>query len=516
MSDFFDRALHFLGQHSTNTFVLNIGAMDGIMFDEMYGYTAMYNFKGLYVEPIPYLFEKLKNNVPLNGNLFENCAIAEYDGEIEMIMIDHKVIDEGLVHQCFYGMSAVYPPKNGLGSEGDRATVEKYGQRVKVKCMTLESLLNKHQITTIDVFKVDAEGYDYKIFKQLDLVKFKPKVVRLEWVNLSKEDQADIINTFDKHNYVYDIAFDITAISNELYQQLKAIPKSIPRVESKTEPLNSNITLVTGLWDIKRSELEGSWARSYKDYLDQFVKLLEVSNNMIIFGDVQLEAVVWKKRKHSNTLFIRRNLDWFKQNDYYNLIQKIRTNPNWYSQADWLKTSPQAKLEMYNPIVMSKMFLLNDARILDKFNSTYIFWIDAGLTFTVHPGYFTHDKVLDKLPKYVSNFTFVAFPYIANEEIHGFAFKKICQYATREVNKVARGGFFGGPTQIIQQINGIYYHLLMETLSNGYMGTEESIFSIMMCKYPNVVSYVEIEENGLLWRFFEDLKDQKVEVKYLM
>lgn len=517
MSDFFDKALHYLGQNSKDTFVINIGAMDGVMFDEMVGYTFIYKFKGLYVEPIPYLFEKLKTNMP-TGSMFENSAIAEYNGEIEMIMIDPKVIDDRLVHPCFYGMSAVYPPKNGLGSDGDKAVVEKYGQLIKVPCMTFESLMTKHQIKSVDVIKMDAEGYDYKIFKQIDLTKYKPKVVRLEWINLSKEDQQDIINTFNKHGYIYDIAFDITAISPELRIHLETnLTSDDPGlIHKKAQEMAVHaVTLVTGLWDIKRSELEGSWARSYQDYLDQFMKLLEVDNNMIIFGDTKLETVVWKRRKASNTMFIQIDLNWFKQNEYYSKIQKIRTDPTWYEQVTWLTTSPQAKLEMYNPLVMSKMFLLNDARILDKFNSTHMFWIDAGLSFTVHPGYFTHDKVLEKLPKYITNFSFVAFPYIANTEIHGFAFKRINEYANREVNKVARGGFFGGPTEIIGQINSLYYHLLLDTLSDGYMGTEESIFSIMIYKYPQIVSYFEIEENGLLWRFFEDLKNDKVEMKYL-
>ena len=41
---------------------------------------------------------------------------------------------------------------------------------------------------------------------------------------------------------------------------------------------------------------------------------------------------------------------------------------------------------MYNPLVMSKVFLLNDAKIMDKFNSENLFWIDAGISNTVHIG----------------------------------------------------------------------------------------------------------------------------------
>jgi hypothetical protein len=162
---------------------------------------------------------------------------------------------------------------------------------------------------------------------------------------------------------------------------------------------------------------------------------------------------------------------------------------------------------------MSKMFLLNDARIMDQFNSEMMFWIDAGLTNTVHPGYFTHDKVLEKLPKYISKFSFVCFPYEANNEIHGFEFNKLNSIAGSQVNKVARGGFFGGPKHTISDMNGIYYNLLKNTLSEGYMGTEESIFSIMCYTHSDLINYFEIESNGLFGKFFEDLKNDSLTPK---
>src|SRR5260221_13965869 len=135
MADLFDIMLHYFGQNNMKIFTISIGAMDGVMFDELYSYSTLYNFKGLYVEPIPYLFEKLKNNISPT-NLFGNSAISDYDGEIEMITIDKGAIDNKMVHPCFYGMSAVYPPKNGLGSSGDKQTVDTYGQIIKVPCIT--------------------------------------------------------------------------------------------------------------------------------------------------------------------------------------------------------------------------------------------------------------------------------------------------------------------------------------------------------------------------------------------
>jgi hypothetical protein len=273
------------------------------------------------------------------------------------------------------------------------------------------------------------------------------------------------------------------------------------------------ITLVTGLWDIGRGEMTDGWSRSFDHYLNNFSKLLKVENNMIIFGDQKLKDFVFKYRKEENTQFVLRDLDWFRKNEFYDLIQKVRKNPSWYNQVGWLKESTQARLEMYNPLVMSKMFLLHDAKLLDKFNSNLMYWIDAGLTNTVHEGYFTHDKVLDKIEKQFNKFTFVCFPYEANTEVHGFDYKKMCELSGTNTKIVTRGGFFGGDKESISQMNVLYYDLMMDTLTSGYMGTEESLFTILLHQNKTLIEYCEIESNGLMYKFFEDLKTNKVIIK---
>ena len=213
------------------------------------------------------------------------------------------------------------------------------------------------------------------------------------------------------------------------------------------------ITLVTGLWDIGRGDLSEGWSRSFDHYLSKFEQLLQVDCNMIIFGDSELEKFVNQRRSVTNTQFVLRDLNWFRNNEFYNQIQSIRTNPKWYNLAGWLKESTQARLEMYNPLVMSKMFLLHDAVLLDKFNSEKLYWIDAGLANTVHMGYLTHDKVLPRIDDLFSNFTFICFPYVADKEIHGFDINKMDIITGTRVDKVCRGGFFGGPVNLIRQMN---------------------------------------------------------------
>jgi len=58
---------------------------------------------------------------------------------------------------------------------------------------------------------------------------------------------------------------------------------------------------------------------------------------------------------------------------FWDKTHEIRNNSNWLNQAGWLSGSPQAVLEYYNPIVQSKMFMLNDVTIWNPFNTEYFF-----------------------------------------------------------------------------------------------------------------------------------------------
>jgi hypothetical protein len=82
----------------------------------------------------------------------------------------------------------------------------------------------------------------------------------------------------------------------------------------------NKVTFVTGLWNIRRDELQEGWSRSFKHYLDKFEQLLQIDANLIIFGESDLEKFVCERRDKKNTQFIVRSQDWFK-NNFYDKIQ---------------------------------------------------------------------------------------------------------------------------------------------------------------------------------------------------
>ena len=290
------------------------------------------------------------------------------------------------------------------------------------------------------------------------------------------------------------------------------IKRKVKSIQIETPKSNSNTTIVTGLWDLGRGSIDGWAKRDFQQYKDRFFELLETDAQMAIWVPRDLEAEVLAIRGNKPTRIYIRELEDFKVwFPFWNQLQEIRTNPDWYNFAGWLSESPQAALEYYNPMMMCKMFMVNDTAITNPFNSEYFYWIDGGLTSTVSRGYFTHDNVLDKLEEYsdsIQKLTFITYPYESNDEIHGFERIKMAQYCGVEyVNKISRGGFWGGGKEQIHQLNSLYYAILDSTLNNRYMGADECLFTILTYKYPELIQPFEIEGNGLVWPFFEMLKN---------
>lgn len=279
------------------------------------------------------------------------------------------------------------------------------------------------------------------------------------------------------------------------------------------EPLvNNNLTIVTGIWDLRRDEAGEGFKRPFSHYVSKFEELLQIDANLVIFISQEHEELVWKHRSPHNTKVYYKEVDDFRNKfDGYSLVQKIRQDEKWYNQVGWLKESTQATLELYNPMVMSKMFMLHDASIFNPFNTEYFIWLDGGITSTVNQGYFVNDRILDRITPCLDKFFFISFPYDTSTEIHGFELEGMKKFSNSDtVNYVCRAGLFGGSKKYISKANVLYYRLLMDTLNQGYMGTEESIFTIMSYLEPENYQRYMIESNGLISTFAEALKNDKV------
>lgn len=211
-------ALNILGKKLPNAKVIQIGAMDGISFDETKEFLDLHEWKSVLVEPIPELFEKLKQNLAYRKNTsFENSAICEFDGMVDMLTIPKNTVKNDNIKEWHFGMSSIYPVKNEFKNK-DFDIQKLHGITIRVPALTIPSLLSKYDIDNVDIFICDAEGYDWIIFNQLDLINIRPKFIRLEFEHLNEEEKSLLIKKLKRYNYSYEISgeysLNIDAIDN--------------------------------------------------------------------------------------------------------------------------------------------------------------------------------------------------------------------------------------------------------------------------------------------------------------
>ena len=335
-------------------------------------------------------------------------------------------------------------------------------------------------------------------------------------INVFDKYENEILSQIEEHEFIYRLNFlcvrknfskkgKVGHFEDFVIQKKEVVPEidDMPKFD-----VNENLTIVTGLWDINRV------GRDFSHYIENFKRFLDIPQNLFIYIPREYEYLVWEKRSKENTFVKIYELDDIKNlySPFWDKTQELRNSPEWLCQAGWLPESPQAKLEWYNPIVQSKMFMLNDASIWNPFNTEYFFWLDAGITNTVPHTHLVENNVLHKLTDFGNPFLFISYPYEANTEIHGFTFDAMNRFAGTKVDYVCRGGLFGGHKHQLNEANATYYSLLSKTLGSNYMGTEESLFTIMSYNEPQLYRRFELDGNGLIVKFTQAVIDGEVKI----
>lgn len=268
------------------------------------------------------------------------------------------------------------------------------------------------------------------------------------------------------------------------------------------QPHEMSITLVTCLLDIDRSELEHDeyqFRREFKMYLDALEDWLAHKYPKVVYTseDIANEMMTrMDEETKSTTKFVytsRKELEtkWLGP-DNYARVQQIRTSKEWVSRASWLQNSPQAKLKDYNPIVMSKMFMMRDAARQNLWNTTHFLFVDAKhncrqpKVMTPKNDHIIRAHMFDRL-------LLTTFDYTPAQEVHGFEYSKFNSYCNladtsrKQLVKVGRGGIFGGSAFVLEFIAAMYDVALTATLRRGLMGTEENILAILKYQVPQYV-----------------------------
>lgn len=156
----------------TDGFFIECGANDGVSQSNTLLFEKQFNWKGLLVEPNPYNYEKCK----LNRNVIvENYALvsSKYkEKTIEGYFTNSNETAGGL-------MSQVKQLPDYLLYEN----IFNETSSISVPCITLNALIQKHNITSIDFFSLDVEGYELEVLDGLCFDNIRPKYILIETAN---------------------------------------------------------------------------------------------------------------------------------------------------------------------------------------------------------------------------------------------------------------------------------------------------------------------------------------------
>jgi len=193
--------LFALARKQKNVFVLQVGANDGVTNDPIHQFVTRYKWKGLLLEPLPDIFEKLQHNYQNeDGIVLHNAALADRDG----VMTFYRIKAGADVPEWCNGLGS-FSRETVLSHKNRFPLIENHVVEQAVEALSFSTLVVKHGITAIDVIMIDAEGYDYEVLQQIDFQRFRPSLVIYEQIHLSdavKRASIEMLNKagYDVHN----------------------------------------------------------------------------------------------------------------------------------------------------------------------------------------------------------------------------------------------------------------------------------------------------------------------------
>lgn len=148
---------------------VQVGAFDGTSEDDLTRLLPLGQVEGVLVEPQPEPFEELKTRFAAEDRLhLVNAAIDAERGEQDF-----------------------FRPRWGASrlASFDRDNLLRHGVAAAdivsspVRCLPLDELLAEMGLEQLDVLQIDAEGHDLAVLATVDLDRWKPSVIRLEYLH---------------------------------------------------------------------------------------------------------------------------------------------------------------------------------------------------------------------------------------------------------------------------------------------------------------------------------------------
>ena len=154
-----------------NGFYVDVGAHDGISLNNTLYFEKNNNWRGINIEPIKKVFEKLVLNRPNNINL--NCAICNNDGETEFLC------NTGYT-EMLSGIKDNFDKRHLMRLQSENIESKSTTEIIKVQTKKLETILHENNISHVNYLSIDVEGAEFEVIKSINFDKVFIDVIGFE------------------------------------------------------------------------------------------------------------------------------------------------------------------------------------------------------------------------------------------------------------------------------------------------------------------------------------------------
>lgn len=183
-------------------FFVEIGSNDGEQHDHLRPFILSRPWRGIMVEPVPYVFERLRRNYESQGRIeLENVAVAEEDGQLPFYYLVEPTQEERETLPDWYDGVGSFSRDAVVGHAAHIPDIESRIVSSEVTALMFESLCRRNRVERVDLLLIDTEGHDWQILRSIDLGEQRPRLVIYEHYHLSARDRAAAREHLARHGY---------------------------------------------------------------------------------------------------------------------------------------------------------------------------------------------------------------------------------------------------------------------------------------------------------------------------
>jgi len=186
-----------------DAFFIQIGSNDGKQHDPLRKAILRGRWRGIMVEPVPYVFERLQRNYGRYADriVLKNVAVGDRDGHLPFYYLarvdDYQ--EEGLP-QWYDGIGS-FKREHLLKHATHIPDVQERLICTEVSSLTFESLCKENAVDHVDLLQIDTEGYDFELIRSIDLARRHPRLLVYEHYHLSASEQAECRSYLQAQGY---------------------------------------------------------------------------------------------------------------------------------------------------------------------------------------------------------------------------------------------------------------------------------------------------------------------------